>query len=651
MDLSVIIVNYNVKYFLEQCLHSVSKAIGTLKAEVFVVDNNSVDGSCSHIKEKFPWVKLIENRENLGFSKANNQAIKLATGTYILLLNPDTVVEENTFVKCFNFMEKNAEAGGLGVKMIDGRGHFLPESRRALPTPWVAFYKIFGFSALFPKSKKFGRYHLGYLDRDVINEVDVLAGAFMFLRRSTLGKVGMLDEDYFMYGEDIDLSYRIKQGGFKNYYFPETTIIHYKGESTKKGSLNYVMVFYNAMIIFAKKHFSSRNARYYSLIINLAIYLRAAIAVSRRFIKRIYRELIDAIIIFAGFFFGLPFWEELKHSSSAYYPKEFISFVVPLYILVWITSTYYSGGYDKPLNIWKYYRGIAVGTICILVVYALLPESLRFSRALILLGAAWAMLGTGLWRGLMQFIKTEDYQLDLKKKKRIVIVGEESEADRVSNLLSKTQIKPEIIGYVSPEQEYSAPFIGSIDQIAEISRIHKLDEILFCAANISSQRIIGIMKHLTGLPVNYKIAPPESLSIIGSNSINTSGDLYTINFNSIGKESNLRTKRLFDIIASLLLIIAFPFWIAVIKKPFRALGRLFQSLAGIKTIVGYTIRDNTEISALPPLRNGILSPEVNISKRVNGDQISGKLNIIYAKDYKITNDLQILWKGFKLIGK
>ncbi|MDA3823954.1 MAG: glycosyltransferase, partial [Bacteroidales bacterium] len=527
MDLSIVIVNYNVKYFLEQCLHSVMKAMEGLKAEVIVVDNDSVDGSCNHIREKFPWLTLIENRENVCFSKANNQAIRLAKGKYVLLLNPDTVVEEATFHKCFSFMESNADAGCLGVKMIDGRGHFLPESKRALPTPRVAFYKIFGFSSIFPKSKKFGRYHLGYLDQDETNEVEVLAGAYMFLRKETLDKIGLLDEDYFMYGEDIDLSYRITQGGYKNYYYPETTIIHYKGESTKKGSLNYVLVFYNAMIIFAKKHFSSKNAKHYSIVINLAIYMRAALAVFRRFIKRIYKQLIDALIIFAGFFVGLPFWENLKFNTSDYYPEEFIKYIVPIYILTWIASAYYSGGYDKPLKLWKYFRGIGIGTFGILVIYALLPETLRFSRALILLGTAWTFITTGLWRWFMHLLKIPDYSLDLKKRKRIVIVGERVEADRVSSVLIKTQIKPEVIGYVSPDSDFDEPYIGSVDQIAEITRIHKLDEILFCAANISSKKIINIMTRLTGLTVNYKIAPPESLSIIGSFSINTSGVLFS----------------------------------------------------------------------------------------------------------------------------
>ena len=249
MDLSIIIVNYNVRYFLDQCLHSVQQAIKKLEeeqlqAEVSVVDNNSVDGSAGEVRQKFPWVKLIENRENVGFAKANNQALAVSSGRYILLLNPDTVVEEDTFSKCISFMDSHPDAGALGVKMIDGKGAFLPESKRALPTPWVSFYKMFGLSRLFPRSRRYARYHLGHLDRDQTHPVDVLAGAFMFLRKETLEKTGYLDESFFMYGEDIDLSYRISQAGYHNYYFPESTIIHYKGESTKKGSLNYVKIFY-----------------------------------------------------------------------------------------------------------------------------------------------------------------------------------------------------------------------------------------------------------------------------------------------------------------------------------------------------------------------------------------------------------------------
>ena len=288
MKLSIIIVNYNVRYFLEQALLSVRKALappagggglsGGLVADVWVVDNNSVDDSVQMVQDKFPEVHLIANRDNVGFSTANNQAIRKSEGEYVLLLNPDTVVEEDTFEKCIAFMDAHPDAGALGVRMIDGSGKFLPESKRGFPSPWVAFCRTFGLSSFFPKSKLFNQYHLGYLNEHEIHPVDVLSGAFMLLRRSALDKAGLLDEAFFMYGEDIDLSYRIKLAGYENYYFPETTIIHYKGESTKKGSLNYVRAFYQAMIIFAQKHFTGRKARLFVAMLRVAIYLRALLA-------------------------------------------------------------------------------------------------------------------------------------------------------------------------------------------------------------------------------------------------------------------------------------------------------------------------------------------------------------------------------------
>ena len=308
MKLSIIIVNYNVRYFLEQALLSVEQATKNLATEVFVVDNNSVDDSVEMVKKKFPKVQLIANTDNPGFSKANNQAINLAKGEYILLLNPDTVVEEDTFDKCIAFMDKTPDAGGLGVKMIDGAGNFLPESKRGLPTPAVAFYKAFGFSKIFPKSKRFNRYHLGYLSDKETHEVDVLAGAFMLMRKTVLDKIGWLDETFFMYGEDIDLSYRITKAGYKNYYFADTTIIHYKGESTKKGSLNYVKVFYNAMIIFAKKHFKGDKARAFVLLLQFAIYFRAFLTLVTNFARKIYLPLLDALLIFVGMYFLKDFW-------------------------------------------------------------------------------------------------------------------------------------------------------------------------------------------------------------------------------------------------------------------------------------------------------------------------------------------------------
>ena len=231
------------------------KAAENISSETIVVDNNSADGSCSMVRMNFPGVRLIRNSHNAGFSAACNQAIKVSSGRFVLLLNPDTIVEEDTFKKCLNFMKEHTDAGAVGVKMINGEGRFLPESKRSLPTPATAFFKMAGLSGLFPKSGLFNRYYLGHIDNSETTEADILSGAFMFIRREALDKTGLLDETYFMYGEDIDLSYRLINAGYKNYYYPAAKIIHYKGESTRKGDINYIVHFYRAMLIFIGSHF------------------------------------------------------------------------------------------------------------------------------------------------------------------------------------------------------------------------------------------------------------------------------------------------------------------------------------------------------------------------------------------------------------
>ena len=280
ITLSIVIVNYNVCGFLEQCLLSLADAVKEIPHEIFVVDNASTDGSDTYIPRRFPQVKYIYNAGNVGFARANNQAMALSSGRYVLLLNPDTVVGESVLSEACRFLDDHPDAGALGVKMLDGDGRFLPESKRGFPSPWVSFCKIFGLAKIFPRSPRFGRYHLRYLNENEINRVDVLSGAFMLLRRSTLDRCGLLDEQFFMYGEDIDLSYRMTLTGRHNYYLP-LRIIHYKGESTKTESLRYVRIFYQAMLIFLRKHYPHYKF-FAQFSIRLAIYLRASAAAVRR---------------------------------------------------------------------------------------------------------------------------------------------------------------------------------------------------------------------------------------------------------------------------------------------------------------------------------------------------------------------------------
>jgi GT2 family glycosyltransferase len=285
MELSVIIVSFNVREFLKPCLISVIKASENIDCEIFVVDNNSTDDSCDMIEREFPEVVLIRNKINAGFSVANNQAINLARGRFILLLNPDTLISEDTFSKCINFMNEHPDAGATGVRMINGEGRFLPESKRNIPTPDAAFFKIFGLSYLFPKSRFLNKYYTSDNEGSKTCMAEIISGAFMFIRREALTRTGLLDEDFFMYGEDIDLSYRLLQAGYNNYYFPETQIIHFKGKSTGKEQFTDILHFYNAMRIYVRKRSAEGKFKFVQCLIIPAIYLRQGFALINRFIR------------------------------------------------------------------------------------------------------------------------------------------------------------------------------------------------------------------------------------------------------------------------------------------------------------------------------------------------------------------------------
>lgn len=645
VKLSVIIVNYNVKYFLEQCLKAVQKAMQGIDGDVWVVDNNSVDGSVEMVAQKFDWVKLIPNTENTGFSKANNQAIKASGGEYVLLLNPDTVVEEDSFSKCLAFMDKHADAGSLGVRMVDGSGNFLPESKRGLPTPEVALYKMFGLNRLFPKSKKFGRYHLGFLPENETNEVEVLAGAYMFMRREALNKVGLLDEAFFMYGEDIDLSYRIIKGGYKNYYFPETSIIHYKGESTKKGSANYVKIFYQAMVIFARKHYSGSKSSLLIFLINTFIYLRAFSALVYRFFSRWWLPLLDFILLFAGMYFLKLYWEEhikfIKH-----YPRELMTIHVPYYIVFWIGVTYFSLGYQKPFTLKSIVRGIAIGTIAILAVYGLFPENLRFSRGLIILGSLCAVIEMTMTRLIANYVSSGKFSLANTSANKLIIVGGTDETNRVFEMLKKSTNATNFIGFVlTVKKEGDKNVLGTIHQLEEIVRIFKVEEIVFCSKDISAKSIVEWMVKLGPKKVHYKIAPEASSFIIGSHSKNTTGQFFTEDISlRLADVSSLRSKRLFDLVSSLLLIILSPLWFLVVKNRVWKWNACLYVFLGRKTWVGYS--PSAQNTVLPSINQGVFNTSQLSKISIDDCELMDNLNYQYARYYSLEKDWEILWKNF-----
>ena len=276
--ISIVIVSYNVSKLLDECLQSVKRALQGIDGEVWVVDNRSVDNTIDMLREKHPDVRLIANQENVGFARANNQAIRQSDAEYVLLLNPDTVVYENTLRGVLDFMDQHPEAGGAGVRMLTREGKPAPESRRAIPTPWVSALKMLGFTR---------RYYMSHLSWDEPGQIEVISGAFCLLRRKALDQVGLLDEDFFMYGEDIDLSYRLLKGGWQNWFLP-FDIIHYKGESTQKSSFRYVHTFYQAMLIFFRKHYGHLSF-FFALPVKVAIYSRATLALLQMMLDNLRR--------------------------------------------------------------------------------------------------------------------------------------------------------------------------------------------------------------------------------------------------------------------------------------------------------------------------------------------------------------------------
>lgn len=642
--LSIVIVNYNVEFFLEQCLNSVYKALNGINAEVFVVDNNSLDNSVEMVQEKFPQATCIANKINVGFSKANNQAIALSDSKYVLLLNPDTVVEEVTFSKVIDFMENHPDAGGLGVRMVDGKGRFLPESKRGLPTPPVAFYKIFGLSRIFKKSPKFNQYHLGYLDEHKNHEIAILSGAFMLMRAKAIEQVGMLDETFFMYGEDIDLSYRIQLGGWKNYYCSDTTIIHYKGESTKKSSVNYVFVFYRAMVIFAEKHFSKTNAKSFSFLINLAIYFRAGLSIFKRVITSVFQPIVDFTLILVGLFLLTNQWKMV----DVHFPKEVIWTSLPLYTLSWLFFSWIYGLYDKERKLIGLVKSILFGTLLILVIYALLPKDWQFSRLYILVGASWTFLYLTLSRMFLSLVRVGKLGL-IKRDKSFAIIGDHTEFERVKEILNLSGFDKVKVHRISPDQTREENTIGTIDQLDQIAHLVKIDEFIFCAKNTEAKKIIYWMSRLTSANFEFKIAQPDATFLIGSNSIDSAGDLYILNLNSISKSENKRLKRIVDVVFSLSLIFISPLLIWFYNRKSKFLRNLFEVLLSKKSLVGYQL-DQAEESAqfvLPNLKKGVL-PVQNWSislKTIPSD----KLNVLYARDYSPIIDLKIIFQNlFKL---
>lgn len=651
MDLSIIIVNYNVKEFLQNLIHSIEKASLNLTTEIIIIDNASDDGSVEFIREKFPQINLIANKTNLGFGKANNIGLKQAKGKYILLINPDTIVAEDTFEKMIQFFESNDNVGLAGCKILNPDGTLQLACRRSFPGPWTSFTKVTGLSTLFPKSKIFARYNLTYLDENQTYEVDAISGSFMMMKREVYEKVGGFDEQFFMYGEDLDLCYRIQKAGYKVFYVHSTQIIHYKGESAKRSSFDETKVFYNAMHLFVKKHLSS------SFLVGLI--LRSAIAV-RSFIAFIAaRKLIFLSVIIDFILFDLCLLAAekiyLDISDWSGFPGFAIPVVYTVPALIQIIVSFAVGNYKKDrLSVSKTLVTTLI-SLPILTSLTFFFKEYAFSRAVVLITYFFLFVTLSLWRIVVKIVFNKKLIDDLYKKHRTLIVGINETSILIAKKIKKkkTDLR-NVVGLIDfsnkniGHQIESFEVIGTDQNIKRIIKEYKINEVIFSSGEIAYNKMMEIVAKCSGENVEFKIVGSNLDFIVGKTAVTMLDDMPVIELSyNIALPQQKFIKTILDysiVIPSLIFIYPFIFF----------KSKLINKQSDFtKFIMGFPKVFIGQLSLVGP-KEGTLQTESFLGKTgltgywyidtENSDDIE-KLNFYYAKNQNIWLDLEILAKS------
>lgn len=659
MDISVIIVNYNVREFLNNALISLFKALEGYSSEIFVVDNASDDGSVELVQQRFPLVHLIVNKTNVGFAKANNQALALSTGKYLLLLNPDTLVQEDTFEKLVEFFTLNNEAGMVGCKILNPDGSLQLACRRSFPTPWTAFTKTFGLSSLFPKSKLVARYNLTFLDPDKSYEVDAISGSFMMLKREVYEQVGGLDETFFMYGEDLDWCFRIQRSGWKVFYVPYTSIIHYKGESTKRSDIDELKVFYNAMRLFVRKHHT--GSTFFEWFIYSGIYFRRVIADVSRLVKPLAVILFDMLIVSGNILIG----EYIRKNNLFTFPEYAYpwTFVIPSGIV--FLSLLLNGVYTEfKLSVSRSMAAVFSAFVIIAAIVSF-EKDFAFSRMIMLISGGLSILMIPGWRLAVRLLGfgRKSSRTTLFGKRTLIVGVQQSGQDILKKLRARAGGGYSVVGFLDinrkriGERIQEIEILGSIDTITKIIEEHHISEVIFSSDAVSYSTILNVIANNRKRYVNFRLVPNNLEVIIGKSSIDQLNEIPFIDIDyNIGKLRNRITKRTFDIITSIFLLICFsPF--VYFKKLFssrpdvgisKVIMQLPQVLLGKKSIVGYFSAENIAISrnifrGKPGItglihiqNNGILSAEEK-----------EQFDLYYAKNQTLLLDLEIIVKSLQ----
>ena len=686
-ELAIIIVSYNVRDFLEQALVSIKKALGTISSEIWVVDNASTDNTVGFVKRDFPEVRLIENKKNVGFAAANNIVLKKSNAKYFCLINPDTIVQEDTFSTLLTFLKENERAGMVGCKILNPNGTLQLACRRSFPTAWVAFCKITGLSQLFPKSRTFGRYNLTYLDPDSTSSVEAISGSFMMVRREVVEKVGLLDEQFFMYGEDLDWCYRIQQAGWKIYYLPKTKIIHFKGESSRRSQFDSLRLFYRAMHLFVVKHYKSSYFYIPQWLLLIAIWAKAFVSMLKQFSERFGAQVFDIIIMYVSLCAAVYLrFEHFNHLPA------FLAVTI-FYMPIWLLCLIAAGSYgEKRYAATRAASAVLLGLI-INSAFTFFFRQYAFSRAVLLIaGVMNLFLITG-WRIIIRFFPK--FGIGPLKviagerfvKKRTLIVGDEKSAGK---LLAKLQDyldnDYQVVGILnvgaatSTVDIASIPVFHGIEKYEDIVTHAKVKEIIFSTDKITYDIMLDLMSNTREKKVSFKLVPSNFEVIIGKASIDRIGEIPMIDVDyKLHNHGYQIIKRVFDIcIAGCIVVLLSPVMLftRVIKRTkihievikgqwgnpvvlheFRSTGnvgwqdtlpRFWSVLRGGVSIVGKEIQSLDEGSEsrleleLKPGLTGL--NQLKRSKKLSARD-KERQNLYYLKNYSPLLDAEIILKS------
>jgi GT2 family glycosyltransferase len=681
IDLSVILVNYNVKSYLSQALESIEKALDKIPSEIIVVDNASTDGSVPMLRKRFPSVRLIVNETNAGFAAANNQAIQIAKGRVLCLINPDTLVREDTFQSALEFLENHPEAGMVGGKVLNSDGTLQLACRRSYPTPWVAFTKVSGLSAVFPKSRFFGRYNLTFLDPDQEAEVEAISGSFMIVRKSVVDQAGLFDEQFFMYGEDLDWCYRIHKAGWKIVYLPQTQIVHYKGRSTREASFDSLKLFYSAMAIFVRKHFSRGASILPGWFLMAGIWIRGVIDLITAWLKRLIVPVID--ILFMQFALALALM--MRFGNLLYWMDYGVINIG--YTLVWLISLAAMGLYRKRI----FSTSKAAGAVCIGLIlntsFTFFFPQYAFSRKVVLAAGGLNLLFLGGWRlGIrfasrlrrIPFFGTVGRTLF---RRRAVILGSDAAAMEVMQRLeNRLDTGLEVLGLVALDESgmngENSKILGTLSDLHRLARRHQIQEVIFTPEAASYERILAVIASGKELHLDYRMVPRDLDVLIGRTSIDSIEDIPLVDLDyKIYSDFNRMIKRTVDLILSLVLTILYlPVTLGVLvlprfhvrKRPImnghggalevhqvlhggKPSGAFVQTpflllsvIRGGMSLVGTEILPYAEGEPDNGFKPGLASlVGIHTGKELNNEE-KARTNLFYLKNYSFLLDLEIL---------